>query len=157
MDRKLVFAHYFFWKPGSKLQNSLAGLLRSLLHDALESCRELIIDVLPEAWDQVKSTTWQLQTSLRISENDIREAFSRLIKHTNLYKKHSFCFFIDGLDEYEGTRQYDHRDMVDLLCSWTQAAPNEVKICVSSREHNVFTNAFHSENRPRLHDLTDQG
>lgn len=46
--------------------------------------------------------------------------------------------------------------MVDLLCSWTQTAPNDVKICVSSREHNVFMNAFPSEKRLRLHDLTKQ-
>ena len=136
------------------LQRSLSGLFRSLLHETLKSCPELIAEVLPDCWDQVQSMPWQAQTDLRPQTDEIRAAFSQLIKHRNLYEKHCFCFFIDGLDEYEETRQEDYKAMVKLLCSWTTAAPEDVKICVSSREYNVFLNAFSPERRLRLQDLT---
>jgi hypothetical protein len=149
-------ANFFFWKPGSVLQKSLAGLLRSLLHDTLKACPELIPEVLPKYWNQMKSMPWQVQTELHLPALEIRTAFNRLIERRSLYKKHCFCFFIDGLDEYEGTYQDDYRAMVELLCSWTEFAPADVKICVSSREYNVFMNAFSPNRRLRLQDLTQK-
>ena len=149
-------ASFFFWKPGSPLQKSLAGLLRSLLHDTLKACPELIPEVLPKSWNQMKSMPWQVQTELHLPAPEIRAAFGRLIERRSLYKKHCFCFFIDGLDEYEGTYQEDCKAMVELLRSWTEFAPADVKICVSSREYNVFMNAFSPDRRLRLQDLTQK-
>lgn len=149
-------ASFFFWKPGSPLQKSLAGLLRSLLHDTLKACPELIPEVLPKYWNQIKSMPWQVQTELHLPAPEIRAAFGRLIERRSLYKKHCFCFFIDSLDEYEGTYQEDCKAMVELLCSWTEFAPADVKICVSSREYNVFMNAFSPDRRLRLQDLTQK-
>jgi hypothetical protein len=116
-DRDLVMASFFFWKPGSPLQKSLAGLLRSLLHDTLKACPELIPEVLPKYWNQMKSMPWQVQTELHLPAPEVRAAFGRLIERRSLYKKHCFCFFIDGLDEYEGTYQEDCKAMVELLRS----------------------------------------
>lgn len=76
---------------------------------------------------------------LHLQNSEIREAFLRLIKYRNLYERHCFCFFIDGLDGCEVTRQEDYKAMVDLLVGWTEAAPDDLKICVSSREYNVFS------------------
>jgi hypothetical protein len=95
-----------------------------------------------------------VQFKLPLSNKDIREAFSRLISDPKLYTNHCFCFFIDGLDEYEGTHQEDPKTLVDLLGSWTNLAPTTVKICVSSREYNVFMNAFSNEQRITLQNLT---
>jgi hypothetical protein len=89
-----------------------------------------------------------------MSDKDIRKSFTRLISDPKIYKNHYFCFFIDGLDEYETTHQEDAKDLVDLLCSRTTLGREKIKICVSSREHNVFMNAFSAEQRIRLHDLT---
>jgi hypothetical protein len=149
-------ASFFFWKPGSSLQRSLAGLFRSLLHDTLKACPELIPEVLPKYWNQMKSTPWQVQTELHLPDPEIRAAFGRLIERRSLYKKHCFCFFIDGLDEYEGTYQEDYKAVVELLCSWTEFAPADVKICVSSREYNVFMNALSPDRRLRIQDLTQK-
>jgi len=149
-------ASFFFWRPGSPLQKSLAGLLRSLLHDTLKACPELIPEVLPKYWNQMKSMPWQVQTELHLPAPEIWAAFDRLIERRSLYKKHCFCFFIDGLDEYEGTYQEDCKAMVELLRSWTEFAPADVKICVSSREYNVFMNAFSPNRRLRLQDLTQK-
>ena len=149
-------ASFFFWKPGSPLQKSLTGLLRSLLHDTLKACPELIPEVLPKYWNQMKSMPWQVQTELHLPAPEIRAAFGHLIERRSLYKKHCFCFFIDGLDEYEETYQEDCKSMVELLRSWTEFAPADVKICVSSREYNVFMNAFSPDRRLRLQDLTQK-
>lgn len=91
---------------------------------------------------------------LQLQNSEVREAFRLLIQYRNLYAEHCFCFFIDGLDEYEETRQEDYKAMVDLLCGWTEVAPEDVKLCVSSREYNVFQNSLSAGKRLRLQDLT---
>ncbi|RFU29568.1 hypothetical protein B7463_g6785, partial [Scytalidium lignicola] len=138
-NRKLIFAKFFFWKPGSPLQKSLNGLFRCLLHDVLQSCPDLIPDVLPDQWNQVSSSPWQTEFEIQLQNKEIRKAFGQFTEYQNIYKEYCFCFFIDGLDEYEETRQEDYKDMVNLLCKWTEAAPNGIKI---------------SEKRLRLQDLT---
>lgn len=152
--RKLIFANFFFWRPGTVLQKSLAGLFRSLLYDILKACPELTPKVFPELWDRVKLLPWQVQTELTLSKTEIQTAFAQLIKNRQLYQDLCFCFFIDGLDEYVGTHEEDHLHMTQLLRDWTNAAPEGVKICVSSREDNVFLNAFSDQQRIRLQDLT---
>jgi len=152
--RKLILANFFFWRPGTVLQKSLAGLFRSLLHDILKACPELTPKVFPELWDRVKLLPWQVQTELALSKTEIQTAFAQLIKNRQLYQDLCFCFFIDGLDEYVGTHEEDHLHMTRLLRDWTNAAPEGVKICVSSREDNVFLNAFSGQQRIRLQDLT---
>lgn len=47
-----------------------------------------------------------------------------------------FCFFVDGLDEYEG----EHREVNNILNDLA-TLPN-IKLCVSSRPWNVFQNSF---------------
>lgn len=109
---------------------------------------------MPKLWEEARAAPWQVQTDFAIPERDVRMAFNRLIGNTSLYAKHCFCFLIDGLDEYQETAQKDHKEMVKLLTSWTAAAPRDVKLCVSSREYNVFMNAFSADKRLRLHELT---
>ena len=61
-----------------------------------------------------------------------------------------FCFFIDGLDEYDGDP--DHIvSVLESLRSWP-----DVKLCVSSRPWNEFIDAFgrHSDPQLALEDLT---
>ncbi|KAJ9249892.1 hypothetical protein DTO207G8_6372 [Paecilomyces variotii] len=155
-DRTLVFAHFFFWKPGTALQKSLAGLCRALLHGVLQACPELIQHILYKAWTKAAATPWQVQSANEISDSEIFEGFNRLIELGPVNKQRSFCFLIDGLDEFEETIQYDHRDLVKQLCKWSEVSSGYVKLCVSSREHSIFMNTFASERRLRLHQLTLQ-
>jgi len=97
---------------------------------------------------------WQVQSHMQIPTKDIKAAFSRLMANTSLYQSYSFCYFIDGLDEYEETTSDDYKSLVEALSGWTRASPGSVKICVSSREYNVFLDGFSSERRLRLQDLT---
>ncbi|KAJ3543630.1 hypothetical protein NM208_g3473 [Fusarium decemcellulare] len=152
--RKLICAHFFFWKPGSALQKSLTGLYRSLLYSVLQAAPELIPAVFPEIWLQLKSTPWQAITEIRFLERVIRRAFSQLILDASLYKSYRICFFIDGLDEYEETLQDDAKCLVELLCGWASSSQDSVKLCVSSREYNVFMNAFAQNKHIRVHEIT---
>ncbi|KAK1758027.1 hypothetical protein QBC47DRAFT_132299 [Echria macrotheca] len=153
-DRTLVLVNFFFWKPGSFLQRSLIGLTRSLLHDVLQAAPHLIPRVFPTLWQRLKATPVEAMAKIQFTEREIRQAFARLISDPSLYHDTCYCFFIDGLDEFEGSLQDDPRVLVDQLNSWVAVAPGNVKLCVSSREYNVFMNAFSPSQRISLHHLT---
>ena len=136
------------------MQKSLYGLFRSLLHDTLKECPELIPTVLPDLWQHVTSLPWQTSANFQLRADTVRTGFFRLLHCRDLYKQHCFCFFIDGLDEFEETHQVDYKAMVEILASWTKTATDDVKLCVSSREYNVFLNFFDRNKRLCLQDLT---
>lgn len=58
------------------------------------------------------------------------------------------CFFIDGLDEYEG----EDADIAEIFGD--ASISQNVKICVSSRPHQVFKDTFATRPGLRLQDLT---
>ncbi|KAK3317381.1 hypothetical protein B0T19DRAFT_488646 [Cercophora scortea] len=124
-DKTLVMASFFFWKPGSELQKSLFGLMRGLLHEVLQTCPDLIPAVLPDHWKKTRETPWMAQAEFYLSEKD-----------------------------YTETPQQDRKAVLELLCGWARASPASIKLCVSSREDNVFMNNLSAEQRLRLHDLT---
>ncbi|KAL5365829.1 hypothetical protein BJX96DRAFT_19966 [Aspergillus floccosus] len=152
--RTLIMASFFFWKPGSKLQKSMDGLLRALLYETLKSSPALVPKILPEQWAAISSTPWQMHIKLELRPETIREAFDRLIdSHTeNL----AICFFIDGLDEYQQTLQEDNLSLIRRLDSWCGNKAGNIKICVSSREYNVFMNHLPNDHRIRMQDLTNK-
>ncbi|KAH6682297.1 hypothetical protein F5X68DRAFT_242963, partial [Plectosphaerella plurivora] len=151
----LVFASFFFWKAGLPEQRSLPGLIRTLLHNSLQSNRTLIPLLLPDLWATTRKDGWLAQSPITLTDLQIREAFERLISSPRILEHQRFCFFIDGLDEYGGTSQMDHRDMVNMLNRWANTRPQQVKLCVSSREDNVYMNTFEAEKRIRIHELTE--
>ncbi|KAI8654291.1 NACHT domain-containing protein [Fusarium sp. Ph1] len=153
-DKTLVLASFFFWKPGSELQKSLEGLFRSLLCDILTACPDLIRDTLPEYWRLAEQAPWQIQTRFNIPSSTVNSALHKVISNERLYQGRRFCFFIDGLDEYEGTDGQYPTHLVTLLKNWIKDSHGCLKLCVSSREHNVFMNALSNDQRLRLHELT---
>jgi hypothetical protein len=100
------------------------------------------------------SQDWHVREELQFSDMQIRDALNKLIYGNEIYKNHSYCFFLDGLDELKETPQEDYSSLVRLLQEWVQASSGRLKICVSSREYNVFGNAFSPEKRIRLQELT---
>ncbi|EFX03145.1 hypothetical protein CMQ_3074 [Grosmannia clavigera kw1407] len=145
---------FFFWRPGSDMQKSLSGLYRSLLHDVLSFCPELILDVFPSVWQRAMETPYDGQTKEYFQESDIKNGFNVLVTKEELFEHHSFCFFIDGLDEYQTPVDAVISDMVGELCRWTITSPSSVKLCVSSREYPEFMDKFSPSQRLRLHTLT---
>ncbi|KAK0712477.1 hypothetical protein B0T26DRAFT_714426 [Lasiosphaeria miniovina] len=151
---QLVFASFFFWNAGrSSLQKSQAGLLRQLLYEILRQCPNLISVAYPEQWQEYTASGAVLTDESRkvgLEVAELVQAIQNIFEHTKTQPTFKLCFFIDGLDEYEGTPD-DIIQLVSLLGSSQQ-----VKICVSSRPWNEFEKAFggNALRQLRVQDLT---
>ena len=141
----LITASFYFWHAGTALQKSQEGLLRSLLYKIFSQCPNLIPDVLPERWALCEQSD---PTYSHWSRAELIKTFAKLSSEPTVLKR--ACFFIDGLDEYDG----DHEELIRLLQGFSR--PNNIKICASSRPWNVFKRAFGRGSHPmlRLEDLT---
>ncbi|KAK0631225.1 hypothetical protein B0T14DRAFT_559045 [Immersiella caudata] len=133
-QEKLVTSNHFFWNAGSALQKSQEGLFRTLLFDILLQWPEMIPEVqglLSDATDPYNP--WSATALSRA----IQFVISRGLPVR-------FCFFIDGLDEYEG----DHVKLIDVL-KLLASSPN-IKICASSRPWACFLEAFGNDAQTSL-------
>ncbi|KAE9365683.1 hypothetical protein N431DRAFT_472287 [Stipitochalara longipes BDJ] len=124
-------------------------LLEALLYDVLTQCPDLIAFVFPVQWKEVLELPWQATATLYLNSDDLDEAFLRLIDNRNSEKPRHFCFFIDGLDEFDSTgKKQDHGDLVKTIRDWTCSTIEDpqrcedIKLCVSSREGNPFMDKF---------------
>ncbi|KAI1390617.1 uncharacterized protein F4822DRAFT_441925 [Hypoxylon trugodes] len=91
---------------------------------------------------------------LHLEDDSLSNAFNLLVE--NLMRCHGRCFFIaiDGLDEFQETPNEGFKELIKLILSWTEKAPTQLKLCVSSREHTVFLDKFAGTQNLRLQDLT---
>jgi hypothetical protein len=136
---KLIVASFFFWNADRQaLQKSQEGLLPSILYQMLRQSP----DPIPYAVSRSSSAEV-------LSTTKLLAAFQSISTHLTTSNVR-FCFFIDGLDEYEG-RPDDIILPVELLQSTLQ-----VEICVSSRPWNEFEKAFDQDKSRKLYmqDLT---
>lgn len=153
-DKNLVFASFFFWKPGSELQRSLLGLVRTLLFHVVAQCRDIIPEVFEEFWQPSEYSVWGTNLPyLALGSREIMSAFNRLMNNENVFADHRFCFFIDGLDEFEETYQ-TYAALLNSLLDWMRLSQGCVKMCVSSRELPIFLQRLDGRQRIRLQDLT---
>ena len=96
--------------------------------------------------------------TFRWSRDELKRGLLKLVERQDAAL--DICMFIDGLDEYSNDTEHDRtddsQDIVQLLKSLTarQNWPIRVKICVSSRPWQVFTDAFATDYNLRLQDLT---
>lgn len=143
-NETFVISHYFWW-AGSQMQKSQQGLLQTLLFGIFRQCPDLIHDICEPRWSQcapVHPEKWTL--------DELRSVFQDISKRTGLNS--NFCFFIDGLDEYDG----DHIDICSVLQNLANESPH-VKFCLSSRPWNVFESFFGCQRSQKIyiHDLTE--
>lgn len=129
--RRLVTASFYFWHAGTTIQKSQEGLFRSLLYEVLRMCPDLIHAVCTAKLATFRPfenevEPWTLQ--------ELQEAIEQLQGHPGVQAQ--FCFFIDGLDEYDG-----HPDDIVRVLESLRTLPN-IKLCVSSRPWNEFLDAF---------------
>lgn len=149
--KKLLFAKFFFWNPGTELQRSMEGLYRGILWEILRECPQLMKGVFPHVWNDALAPADQRLRLSPFQFSELNVAFQRLVKNESIFEKHSVCLFIDGLDEYTG----DYWVLCRHLKEWADGPTISLKICVSSRPYNEFTHAFVSPNQHlQLHDLT---
>ncbi len=149
--KQLAFASFFFWKQDLALQRSVEGLYRSLLWETLRLFPELIPTLFPSAWGRAPGGPLQVplsDTEFLLSE--LEEAFERLVTLSGSLPGCRLCFFIDGLDEFEG----DHGKLASLLRGW--AACPDVKLCVSSRPDSEVETSIAAPPKQslRLHEHT---
>jgi len=131
---RLITAHFYFWNQGTAMQKSQHGLLQSLLFQVLKADADLAMHLCP---DRHRFEVWTKQ--------ELYAAFERMSMTAPAAR---FCFFIDGLDEYDGAEE-DIIQTVQKLASCPQ-----IKICVSSRPWNRFREAFGSFPQLVVQDLT---
>ncbi|KAI0975368.1 hypothetical protein F4678DRAFT_420102 [Xylaria arbuscula] len=125
---KLYTASYYFWNQGTDKQKSGIGLFQSLLYQILRSTPDLIT---PIHQDRLSHEVWEME--------DLIDIFKQIAQQTGLDTK--FCFFIDGLDEYDG----DERDIIRLLQELSSS--EHIKICASSRPGRQYESVLPRDGR----------
>ena len=137
--KEIVTASYFFWNSGRSIQKSQEGLFRSLLYEILSQCPDLVRTVCASKAATVRPFVKEVEPW---TQQELWHAIGQLKDQSGVRAR--FCFFIDGLDEYEG----DPNDVVSVLES-LRSWP-DVKLCVSSRPWNEFKDAFGRRSDPQL-------
>lgn len=156
-EKPAILAGFFFWYAAKdSLQKSQQGLLRSLLYQIFRQSPDAIWNVFS---DLVKLPQQNHGSNLQLASLQLPTPPGTVREHIDLLQSvctwlsksgQRCCFFIDGLDEYEGRPS----DMVRLIHT-LQTIPG-VKLCITSRPWNEFEEGFGKRNTYKLymHDLT---
>ncbi|KAF4447971.1 hypothetical protein F53441_8562 [Fusarium austroafricanum] len=129
---------HFFWKIGSSSQNSLQGMLCSLLHHLLSGNDQVIHQVL---------THFNI-TATKNSYNDWSDQeLQPILLFALSMQAHPTCIFIDGLDEVSSKDGF--QKVIENVNSFDQ-----VKVCVSSRTEAPIANRLSESTSLELEDLT---
>ena len=120
------------------MQKSQLGLFQSLLYQILRRVPSLIPHVCS---DRLIHEVWETA--------ELKKIFQRIAIQSVLDTK--FCFFIDGLDEYDGKEE----EVVEMI-TFLSSSPN-IKICASSRSRSIFEEFFSDLNRRLIiHNFTHE-
>jgi len=147
---QIVIACFFFWNAGrNALQKSQEGLLRSILYQILRQSPDMISYASPGLWKRLISGESRDPSAENLTTVQLLNTLQAISMHLNMSRTR-FCFFIDGLDEYEGNSNEIIR-LIELLKSSLQ-----VKMCISSRPWNEFEKAFGQDQSKKFYmqDLT---
>ena len=132
----LYTAGFYFWNQGSEMQKSQLGLFQSLLYQIL---RQAPIFIPLVCSDRLDHEVWDL--------GELKKTFERIATQERLDAK--FCFFIDGLDEYDGVEE----EVVQMLRFLSSSS--HIKICASSRPRPIFEEFITDENNKIvIHEFT---
>ncbi|KAI1262821.1 hypothetical protein F5Y18DRAFT_144978 [Xylariaceae sp. FL1019] len=146
--KKLVIAKSFLWRLGEDMQKNLRGLLRGIVHQLIVASPDLLKIAFPMHWSQCDQ-----MGHVELSSSQIEAGLHLIFADESVFETHCFVLFIDGLDEFDGSQP----DLVQNLLTWASKYPKHVKICVSSREWNVFRDAFERYSKLRIHEYTMDG
>ncbi|RKL38449.1 hypothetical protein BFJ72_g7260 [Fusarium proliferatum] len=115
----LIVSHYF-WKIGVSEQNSIKGLLHSLLYQQLQSNQQFIYDILNH-FTHLSSHTEYHDWSIKDLESVLHYVVNSNARHTYI--------FIDGIDEI------GNQDGFCKLLQWIENILSlpRTKLCVSTR------------------------
>ncbi|KAI1348985.1 hypothetical protein F5Y01DRAFT_194745 [Xylaria sp. FL0043] len=139
-----VISSHYFWIFGTPMQKSKEGLLRTLLFEIFRQYPSLLKVVCSERWESEFSSS---AAAKPWSTAELRQVLDQVTSPEIDVKT---CFFIDGLDEYNG----DHLEVSEELLRLSKL--RNIKCCISSRPWNVFHDAFGYDRSQHLclHNLT---
>lgn len=134
---------HFFWRPGNEMQQSIKGLLCSILYQLLENSAAATMSVFQHIQRRISGakdahTDWS-----------VPELRSIVLQTLSSYE-HPVCIFIDGLDEVhpkDGTLT-----LLELLDQFSRC--RNTKLCLSSRPEPILQRRLSSYPHLRLQDLT---
>ncbi|KAF4830835.1 hypothetical protein CGCTS75_v005584 [Colletotrichum tropicale] len=144
-DKLLMTTNFFFWRLGIDVQKSLDGLRRALLYAILQELPRFTEIIFPRHWKSVFD-----DKLVSIHTKDVDAALEALFEQTTFLSSQRLVFFIDGLDEYDG----DHDGMLKMILKWTKRHRTDIKLCVSSREWEIFTQRLAGCPRIKLQNIT---
>ncbi|KAK8037170.1 hypothetical protein PG991_001484 [Apiospora marii] len=138
-DGRLCIFKSFFWRPGSVLQKSILGLLRSLLYQICQAEPQLIPEILSTLPTNEKVLPVWTTRALVTGITTAFEAGDYL----------RICIFLDGLDKFLG----DYNELLDLILKIQ--IYDHVKFCISSRPENHIIRRLSHCRQLHLEDLND--
>lgn len=162
-NKALLKASFYAWKPTSDAfgwkpedHSCTELLIRSLLHQLLTSAPKYIQTVFSQHWNPEQFTVFNTKTRTedsrpRLSFSELQTALHELLER-HLTQSYRIFFLIDALDEFG--HPHSHEQLAITVQSWCQCSPQNIKICVSSREDNPFLNTFPAQQRLQLHGHT---
>jgi ABC-type multidrug transport system fused ATPase/permease subunit len=136
----LDVATFFFWNPGSILQKSREGLLRTLLYQILHKHQHLIPRVFEPRYQLYKLHDTRSAYRWDWTWTELRRAMETLLSDAS----RRYFILVDGLDELDGmlekTKTKETQETIDFIVSTGRL--HHVKLCISSRPWLVFEDAF---------------
>ena len=132
--RQLYTFSFYFWRPGSALQKSIPGLLRSLLYQ-LAKAKPAVVDIITS----VKPATYNDWTT--------KSLLSALQKSLTAFREDRIFLMIDGLDEYNG----QDAELLDIVLK--RQNEYHVKACLASRPEAAIIAKLENFPTLRLQDL----
>lgn len=187
IDNSTIVVKFFFYRAEDeqyKLQMSREGMMRSILHQCLKQEKTWIREVFPELFEE--SLQHDLDAHLKRNVPNwmwLHRAFSNMFDIAQRLER-KMLLLIDGLDEYRilhrigdytqkqldllfdssnddnawGDSQWIYDGHVELVQVLENLKSNNfVKICVSSRELDVFEARFRNTPRIRVQEHTATG
>ncbi|KAI0474814.1 hypothetical protein F4859DRAFT_514659 [Xylaria cf. heliscus] len=139
-DQDLTEAHFFFWNPGSILQKSREGLLRTLLYQILRKHEHLIPKVFESRYQLYRLHDTRSAYRWNWTWTELQRAMETLLSDAS----RRYFILVDGLDELDGmlekTKTKETQETIDFFVSIGRL--RHVKLCISSRPWLVFEDAF---------------
>jgi hypothetical protein len=143
---RLFIATFYSWNAGTPLQKSPEGLLRTLLYQIFIQKRQLVQGACPSRWARLETHGAAAASFPLWTWEELAETFNRVVEQDLTQDK--LLLLIDGLDEFEDS----HQLLVDFIKRL--ACHGHVKICVSSRPWNIFSDAFMRSPSLKVESLT---
>ncbi|KIV87675.1 hypothetical protein PV11_03206 [Exophiala sideris] len=161
-DTPFFIGHFYFHDRGDNLEKSEEGLMRSVLYQLLTHHPHLTKEAFGFLWDRMRrlcqallsedaTRSQQLTPEPGFAKSELLTAFASVLEKT--VGRIRLCLFIDGLDEYQG----HDRDIITLMGQILTKFPAKSdwhKLCVSSRPHAAFEEAYSVRPSLRMQDLT---